>query len=131
MLARSNIKVKIIVPKTSDSWIAEYATNSYLGILLEAGVEVYRYTKGFIHAKTMVVDDVFSTVGTANMDYRSFNINFEVNALIYNKKISKELTEFFTDDLKNCEKLELDSWKARSKRTKLNEAIARLMAPLL
>ena len=129
--ARSNIKVKIIVPKTSDSWIAEYATNSYLELLLEAGVEVYRYTKGFIHAKTMVVDGVFSTVGTTNMDYRSFNINFEVNALIYNKDISEQLIEFFNDDLKHCEKLELSSWQKRSKRTKLVEAIARLMAPLL
>ncbi|WP_316929644.1 cardiolipin synthase [Winogradskyella psychrotolerans] len=131
VLARSNKEVKIIVPKKSDSWIAEYATNSYLEMLLEAGVEVYRYTKGFIHAKTMVVDGVFCTVGTTNMDYRSFNINFEVNALIYNKKISSELTEFFNDDLKHCEKLELNSWKNRSKRTKLIEAVARLMAPIL
>ncbi|WP_299100755.1 cardiolipin synthase [uncultured Winogradskyella sp.] len=129
--ARSNITVKIIVPKTSDSWIAEYATNSYLQLLLEAGVEVYQYTKGFIHAKTMVVDGVFSTVGTTNMDYRSFNINFEVNALIYNKSLGKQLTDFFTDDLKDCEKLELETWVERSKRTKLIEATARLMAPLL
>ncbi|SDH26796.1 cardiolipin synthase [Winogradskyella thalassocola] len=131
VLARSNKEVKIIVPKTSDSWIAEYATNSYLEMLLEAGVEVYQYTKGFIHAKTMVVDGVFCTVGTTNMDYRSFNINFEVNALIYNKNISSELTEFFNDDLKHCEKLQLKSWQARSKRTKLIEAVARLMAPIL
>ncbi|WP_218841521.1 cardiolipin synthase [Winogradskyella undariae] len=131
VIARSNIEVKIIVPKTSDSWIAEYATNSYLEMLLEAGVEVYHYTKGFVHAKTMVVDGVFSTVGTTNMDYRSFNINFEVNALIYSKKISSELTAFFNEDLKDCEKLELQSWKKRSKRKKNIEAIARLMAPLL
>lgn len=131
VVARSNIEVKIIVPKTSDSWIAEYATNSYLQLLLEAGVEVYRYTKGFVHAKTMVVDGVFSTVGTTNMDYRSFNINFEVNALIYDKTVSAELTGFFNDDLEHCEKLELDTWQNRSKRTKLIEAVARLMAPLL
>lgn len=131
VIARSNKEVKIIVPKESDSWIAEYATNSYLELLLEAGVEVYRYTKGFIHAKTMVVDGVFSTVGTTNMDYRSFNINFEINALVYNKDISRQLTEFFNDDLKDCEKLELESWQKRSKRTKLIEAVARLMAPLL
>ncbi|WP_218843414.1 cardiolipin synthase [Winogradskyella wichelsiae] len=131
VIARSNIEVKIIVPKKSDSWIAEYATNSYLEMLLAAGVEVYHYTKGFVHAKTMVVDGVFSTVGTTNMDYRSFNINFEVNALIYDKKISSELTEFFNEDLKDCEKLEWQSWKKRPKRTKIIEAIARLMAPLL
>ena len=129
--ARCNKKVKIIVPKKSDSWIAQYATNSYLELLLEAGVEVYRYTKGFIHAKTIVIDGVFSSVGTANMDYRSFNINFEVNALIYNKKFSEELRTFFIDDLKDCEKLDIESWKNRAKRTKIVEATARLMAPLL
>nr|WP_179020339.1 cardiolipin synthase [Winogradskyella forsetii] len=131
VIARSNKDVKIIVPKKSDSWIAEYATNSYLEMLLEAGVEVYHYTKGFIHAKTMVVDGVFSTVGTTNMDYRSFNINFEVNALIYDKEISSQLTAFFNDDLKDCEQLDLESWQNRSKRTKFIEAVARLMAPLL
>ncbi|WP_299107304.1 cardiolipin synthase [uncultured Winogradskyella sp.] len=131
VIARSNKDVKIIIPKKSDSWIAEYATNSYLELLLEAGVEVYRYTKGFIHAKTMVVDGVFSTVGTTNMDYRSFNINFEVNALIYSKDISHQLTEFFKADLKDCHQLDLQTWRNRSKRTKLIEAVARLMAPLL
>jgi cardiolipin synthase len=131
VIARSNKDVKIIIPKKSDSWIAEYATNSYLELLLEAGVEVYRYTKGFIHAKTMVVDGVFSTVGTTNMDYRSFNINFEVNALIYSKDISSQLTEFFKEDLKDCDQLQLKTWRNRSKRTKLIEAVARLMAPLL
>ncbi|MBT8273344.1 MAG: cardiolipin synthase, partial [Bacteroidia bacterium] len=78
--ARSNIEVKIIIPKDSDSWTAQYATNSYIEQLLEANVKIFRYTKGFIHSKTIVVDDVFCSVGTANMDYRSFNINFEVNA---------------------------------------------------
>ena len=131
VLNRSNIEVKLIVPKKSDSWIAEYATNSYLEKLLEAGVEVYQYTKGFVHAKTIVIDDVFSTVGTANMDYRSFNINFEVNALIYNKPFAKELNQVFNSDIENTTKLELEAWKKRSKRTKLIEALARLAAPLL
>ncbi|WP_411767142.1 cardiolipin synthase [Winogradskyella sp. A3E31] len=129
--ARSNIDVKIIVPKESDSWIAEYATNSYLGRLLEAGASIYHYKKGFIHAKTMVVDDVFSTIGTANMDYRSFNINFEVNALIYNKETTIALKSLFKTDLEDCEQLTLKSWRNRPKRIKVVEAVARLMAPLL
>ncbi|WP_299094881.1 cardiolipin synthase [Winogradskyella sp.] len=129
--ARSNIEVKLIVPKKSDSWIAEYATNSYLEKLLEAGVEVYQYTKGFVHAKTMVIDGVFSTVGTANMDYRSFNINFEVNALIYDKPFAKELNQIFSSDLEHTSQLKLDAWKKRAKSTKLIEALARLAAPLL
>lgn len=129
--ARSNIEVKLIVPKKSDSWIAEYATNSYLEKLLEAGVEVYQYTKGFVHAKTMVIDDVFSTVGTANMDYRSFNINFEVNALVYDEPFAKELNQVFSSDLEHTTQLKLDVWKKRAKSTKLIEALARLAAPLL
>ncbi|TCK68924.1 cardiolipin synthase [Winogradskyella wandonensis] len=129
--ARSNVKVKILVPKDSDSWVAEYATNSYLERLLEAKIEVYRYTKGFIHAKTMVIDGVFSTIGTTNMDYRSFNINFEVNALFYDETISKNLEDMFFDDIESSEKMVLDVWKNRNKRTKALEAIANLMAPLL
>ncbi|WP_299123713.1 cardiolipin synthase [uncultured Winogradskyella sp.] len=129
--ARSNIEVKLIVPKKSDSWVAEYATNSYIEQLLEAGVEVYLYKKGFVHAKTMVVDGVFGTVGTANMDYRSFNINFEINALVYHKEFGGQLVELFNDDLKDSEKLDYQSWKNRSKKTKIIEALARLAAPLL
>lgn len=131
LAARSDIKVKLMVPKISDSWIAQYATNSYIELLLEAGVEIYHYKKGFIHAKTMVVDGVFSSVGTANMDYRSFNINFEVNALIYSSDFSNQLIDLFNNDLIDCEKLEFESWKKRSKRVKIVEAIARLTAPLL
>ncbi|MBC2845872.1 cardiolipin synthase [Winogradskyella flava] len=129
--ARSNLDVKVIVPKDSDSWVAEYATNSYLEQLLEAGVEVYQYTKGFVHAKTMVVDNVFGTVGTANLDYRSFNINFEVNALVYDRNFSKELTALFNKDLEDSKKIEYEKWKNRAKTTKFIEAIARLAAPLL
>lgn len=129
--ARSEIEVKIIVPKISDSWIAQYATSSYIQPMLEAGVKFYHYTKGFIHAKTLVVDGVLSSVGTANMDYRSFNINFEVNTLIYNKSFSQELLQMFNDDLKDCEELTLEMWKQRSSSTKIKEAFAKLLAPLL
>ncbi|MCB0470189.1 MAG: cardiolipin synthase, partial [Flavobacteriaceae bacterium] len=69
--SKSGVEVKLLIPKESDSWTAKYATDSYLEPLLEAGVQVYRYTKGFIHAKTIVVDDLFSTIGTSNIDYRS------------------------------------------------------------
>ncbi|MCA0153415.1 cardiolipin synthase [Winogradskyella vincentii] len=128
---RSNIEVKMILPKKSDSWIAEYATNSYIEKLLTAGVKVYQYHKGFIHSKTMVVDDVFSSVGTANMDYRSFNINFEVNALIYNKDVSSEVKKMFKEDLCNSSQVDLEEWQKRSTKNKFLEGLARLMAPLL
>ncbi|MCB0431637.1 MAG: cardiolipin synthase, partial [Mangrovimonas sp.] len=110
--SKSGVEVKLLIPKESDSWTAKYATDSYLEPLLEAGVQVYRYTKGFIHAKTIVVDDLFSTIGTSNIDYRSFSINFEINALIYNQKESKQLKKIFEDDLKDSEKVTLNKWQA-------------------
>lgn len=129
--SKSGIDVRLIIPKASDSWTAKYATNSYLEMLLEANVKVYRYCNGFIHAKTIVVDDIFSTIGTANLDYRSFNINFEINALIYNKDTSIELKNHFFDDLKECEQLDLESWRARPNINKLKESYSRLWSPLL
>ncbi|MGY0392758.1 cardiolipin synthase [Bizionia sp. KMM 8389] len=129
--AKSGVDVRLLIPKTSDSWTAKHATNSYLERLLNADVKVYRYTKGFIHAKTMVVDDLFSTIGTANLDYRSFNINFEINALIYNKETSVELKELFLDDITTSEILSLENWQQRSKFCKLKESYCRLWSPLL
>ena len=129
--SKSGVEVKLLIPKESDSWTAKYATDSYLEPLLEAGVQVYRYTKGFIHAKTIVVDDLFSTIGTSNIDYRSFSINFEINALIYNQKESKQLKKIFEDDLKGSEKVTLNKWQARPKTDLLKESFCRLWSPLL
>lgn len=129
--AKIGVDVRLIIPKTSDSWVAESATNSFLEPLLEAGVKVYRYYKGFVHAKTMVVDDVFSTIGTCNFDNRSFNINFEINALIYDSEESKILKSQFINDLEDCDIVELERWKTRPRFNKLKESFSRLWAPLL
>ncbi|WP_115461426.1 cardiolipin synthase [Winogradskyella aurantiaca] len=129
--ARSGIEVKLLIPKNSDSWISGSATNSYLQPMLEAGVEVYRYSKGFVHAKTIVLDDQVCSIGTANMDYRSFEINFEVNAFIYHRETSKILKTQFLNDLKDSEKLQLDTWIKRPIAHKLLEALSKLLAPLL
>ena len=123
--------VRLLIPKESDSWTAKHASNSYIECLLDANVKIYRYCKGFIHAKTMVVDDVFCTVGTTNMDYRSFNINFEINAIIYDKNKSLELKSHFFEDLKESEEIEKDRWLERPKLEKLKESYCRLWAPLL
>lgn len=131
LASRSGVKVKLIVPRDGDSWAAKYATNSYIQQLLESKVEVYHYCKGMVHAKTMVVDDIFTTVGTSNMDNRSFNINFEVNAMIYDKKISKEMVGIFDNDIEDCEAIKLEEWKNRSFSEKLKESFCRLWAPLL
>ncbi|CAM4355087.1 cardiolipin synthase [Zobellia roscoffensis] len=129
--ARSGIDVRVIVPYESDSWAAQYAGDSYFEYCLESGIKIYRYCKGFIHAKTMVIDDLFSTVGTANLDYRSFSINFEINAMLYNKGLNNELAATFLDDLEECEEVDLDRWQNRGISRKLKESFSRLWAPLL
>jgi len=129
--AKSGVDVKIIIPKNSDSWVVKHATNSYLERLLDANIKVYRYTKGFVHAKTMVVDDAFSTIGTSNMDHRSFNINFEVNAFIYDVDTSKILKQHFLEDLKHADKIDLKRWLHRPKFEKFKESYSRLWSPLI
>ncbi|HLT34085.1 MAG TPA: cardiolipin synthase, partial [Aquaticitalea sp.] len=129
--SKSGVDVRLLIPKDSDSWTAKHATNSYLETLMEAGVRIFRYCKGFSHAKTLVIDDMFSTVGTSNMDNRSFNINFEIDAVIYNEKKSIELKSHFLEDLKDSEEIDYKRWVQRSKGQRLQESYCRLWAPLL
>ncbi|WP_405377677.1 cardiolipin synthase [Nonlabens sp. Asnod3-A02] len=129
--ARAGIEVEIMVPKKGDSWAARFASRSYFREILESGAKIYWYHKGMLHAKTMVVDEEFSTIGTSNMDYRSFDINFEINALIFDKEISHELNNQFKLDLEHCEEVVIDKWLKRNKWNKIKESFCRLWAPLL
>lgn len=129
--SRSGIDVRLLIPDVSDSVIAKYASNSYLKRLFDANIKVYRYTKGFIHAKTMVVDDIFSTIGTSNMDNRSFNINFEINAVVYEKETSKALKAIYLEDIEDAFLMNAEKWNERSNFNKLKEAFCKLWAPLL
>lgn len=129
--SKIGVDVRLIIPKYGDSWILESATNSFLEPLLEAGVKVYQYSKGFAHAKTMVVDDIFATVGTCNLDNRSVNINFEINALIYDFENSMILKSHFINDLNDCEIIDVKTWQESPKRQKMKESLSRLLAPLL
>ncbi len=129
--ARSGVDVRVILPYESDSWAAQYASDSYIEETLESGIRVFRYSKGFVHAKTMLVDDRLSTIGTANLDYRSFGLNFEITALIYNKAINDQMASIFENDLQHCEEVILDRWRERGLGRKLKESFSRLWAPLL
>jgi cardiolipin synthase len=125
------VSVKILAPGISDSKLVNAAAWSYYDDLLRAGVEIFLYRKGFIHVKTMVVDDYISVVGTANMDYRSFELNFEVNAVIYGEKLAGELRTTFLQDLTDSEKIQPEIWRKRPMFKQLPERIARLLSPLL
>lgn len=130
-VALSGVDVRIILPSRSDSKLTYYGSMSYLKELLEADVHIYMYNKGFTHSKVLIVDDVFSSVGTANMDLRSFDQNFEVNALIYDETVATKLKESFMEDLSYCELLSLEEYSKRSISRRIAEGIARIFSPIL
>ena len=130
-VALSGVDVKIILPSKSDSKLTYFGSMSYLKELLEAKVSINMYKKGFTHSKILIVDDVFSSVGTANMDLRSFDQNFEVNALIYDESVTKKLKSDFIEDLSHCDELNLEEYNNRSYSKRIAEGIARIFSPIL
>jgi cardiolipin synthase len=129
--ALREIDVKIILPYKADHKIVFLGTHSYYEKLLESGVKIYEYTKGFVHAKILQVDNEFVSIGSANMDIRSFKQNFEINAIIYDANYSKEIHQQFEIDLLDCKQVELEEFRKRSTWQKNGESIARLVSPLL
>ena len=129
--ALSGLSVKLLVPGVSDSKIVNAASKSNYNDLLKAGVEIYLYQKGFVHAKTMVTDGMLTMIGTANMDNRSFLLNFEVNALIYDSEIAIQMRKQFFEDLRHAEKIDKDAWLSRPLYRQLPEKIAKLFSPVL
>ena len=125
--AMGGIDVRILLPHKSDSWLTQWCSRSYVEELLEAGVKVYWYQKGINHSKVIVVDGMMASVGTANMDMRSFDENFEVNLIIYDRNVAKNLAASFVDSVEES----IHKWKFRPKRQKIRESVARLFAPLL
>lgn len=123
--------VRLLVPEDSDSRFVNAASRFYYHDLLEAGVRIFRYKKGFIHAKTIVVDDAMSIVGTANIDFRSFDLNFEINAVVYGHEVNQTLREAFLKDLDDSEEINFEAWRNRSKLAVLVDSAARIGAPLL
>lgn len=128
--ALSGVDVRMIFPKNSDSIIANWNTRSYITELLKAGVRIFLYENGFIHSKYLLVDNVFSSVGSPNVDVRSFDLNFEVTALIYDEEFAFRLGVLFAEDLKNCSEVTLSEWKTRKKRDRYKESLARIFGPL-
>lgn len=129
--AMSGIDVKLMIPCKPDHPFVYWVTYSYSGDLLESGARVYCYDNGFLHAKGMIVDGIVSSYGTANMDMRSFALNFEVNAVIYDRKLSEQLEKEFLKDLNCCSELTKYSYERRSLPIKIKEQISRLLAPLM
>ncbi len=129
--AMSGVDVRVMIPCKPDHPFVYWATFSYIGDLLEAGAKCYTYDNGFLHAKGMVVDGVVSCYGTANMDIRSFRLNFEVNAVVYSEKTAERLEALFLEDLKVCTRVTQYLYGRRSYLVRFKEQFSRLLSPLL
>lgn len=129
--AMGGVRVQLLVPSRSDSYFVNLASQSYFSDLLTAGVEIYQYTKGFVHAKTMVVDRKISVVGTANMDQRSFDLNFEVNAMVYDGPVSDQLASLFAEDIQHADRIDPELWNRKRAYRKIMEKTVRLFSPML
>ena len=129
--AMSGVDVRVMIPCKPDHPVVYRATEYYSSQLLKSGVKIYVYQKGFLHAKTMVVDGEMATVGTSNFDMRSFRLNFEVNAFIYNEQFAKQVEEDFVHDLKNCTIANEKYFEKQDRWKRFKQKFSRLFAPIL
>lgn len=127
--ALSGVDVRVIIPKLPDKRFVYYITLSYLQDLLKWGVKVYLY-EGFIHSKSIVIDDIISTIGSTNVDIRSFRLNYELNAFMYDEEVAIKNKEIFKSDLKRSRIVKYSEYKKRFVGTKFMECICRFIAPL-
>ncbi|MFD2629275.1 cardiolipin synthase [Oceanobacillus kapialis] len=127
----SGVKVRIMIPNKPDHPFVYWATLSYIGDLLNAGAEIFIYQNGFLHAKTIIVDGKIASVGTANIDVRSFRLNFEVNAFLYDKDVTARLVQAFNDDIKLSTQMTKKLYDQRSIGIRFKESISRLLSPVL
>ena len=131
MAAQSGVEVNIMIPCMPDHIFVYWATYSYVGEIIRDGGHVFIYDNGFLHAKTLVVDGEVYTVGSTNFDRRSFRLNFEANAFVYDPEVAEELIRRFTDDLKQSHELTPAMYEARSRWIKIKEPICRLLSDIL
>jgi cardiolipin synthase len=129
--ALSKVDVRVMVPMKSDSDMLRWASCSYIQECLRAGIKIYRYEKGMLHSKAIIVDDDFATVGSTNFDFRSFEHNFEANMLVYSREFNGRLKEQFMRDQRDCVRVTSASWRRRPLREKALESVMRLFSPIL
>ncbi len=131
MAALQGVDVHLLLPSRSNHVVTFYAGRSFYEELIEAGVHIHEYAPGMIHAKTLVVDGRIGLVGSANMDLRSFRLNFEVHALIADDDTARSLEEAFDKDLEQTTEVSLEHWQRRSAIMRVAEGASRLVSPLL
>ena len=131
MAALSGVKIKIMVTGVPDKKMPYWIAETYFAELIGAGIEIYRYTAGFLHNKNIIVDEKISTLGTCNFDMRSFEINYEVNSVFYNENISKDLKTQFIEDLEACERFDEARLKKVTFMKRLRNSVFKLISPIM
>jgi len=129
-VALSGVEVNVMIPRKSDNFFVEAATLSFIRTLLEHDIRVYLYTAGFLHTKMIVVDEVLTIIGSANMDIRSFELNFEASAFIYDEETAQKAMRIFERDAQDAELVTWDNWRKRSRLRQYFESLMRLLTPL-
>ena len=129
--ALRGVSVQLLLPRQSDMRLALHAGRSYYDELLNSGVRIFEYLEGVLHAKTLVVDATWATVGSANMDVRSFRLNFEVNLAMYGKHFAEQLAEVFSQDLRRAAEITQETLALRTLKRRTLESFARTLSPLL
>ena len=131
LAAKSGVDVKIMTPGIPDKKIVFLLTQSYYAKLLEAGVEIYEYQPGFLHAKSFLCDDEIAVVGTINLDYRSLYLHFEDGVWMYKNHVIEDMKEDFMLSMNYSEKITLEFCRSRSAAVRIMQSILRLFAPML
>lgn len=129
--ALAQVDVQIMLPRKSDSKLLQFASFSYLTQCIRAGIKVYLYDPGMLHAKAMIIDDDFVTAGSTNFDFRSLENNFEINLLIYSPDACRAMKEIFFRDRRKCTKVTISTWTKRPRLQRAFESFVRLLAPIL
>lgn len=129
--ALAGVDVRVMFPERSDGLLTGLASKSYVKEALSAGVRIFLYQGGFLHSKTIVCDDDFASVGSTNLDVRSFTLDFEIDAYCYDPAVAAQQKAFFLKDMEKCVEVTVESWSSRSRWEKFKESLARLFSPLL
>lgn len=129
--ALAGVDVRLMVPRRGDSLLADLASHSYYKEAMTAGIKIYQYEAGYLHSKVVLADDNFVTVGSTNIDFRSFEHNFEINAFIYDPEVVREMKRIFIYDLEHSKRVVVSEWGKRPLWNRFWESLVRLLAPLL
>ncbi len=129
--ALAGIDVRLMLPERSDSKVVDLASHSYLDDMMQAGVKILFYTPGFLHSKLLIIDDMLSVIGSANMDFRSFEHNFEINAFVYDREFAARMESVFEEDMAGSRELTPAEWFNRPRSRRVAESFMRVFSPLL